>query len=196
MIGSDVFNDVKIDYKPGQKWVYKMTLKGLAISLPAGLPSGISFPGSSGDTELGEMTWEVLSIQGSMVTMRTHLDLKVGPGSVPDTTRTFDKDDRKALSRLYVESQNSGTEGTATWTAGAAESVTVAAGNYSAQRINGVFDITSTSSNGARTKLDQTAKLWFTSSIGMVKEEVLTKISGSGAASDTTTVIELKSFTG
>lgn len=195
MVGSDIFNDVKIDYKPGQKWVYKMTLKGLAISVPAGLPSGISFPGSSGDTELGEMTWEVLSIQGSMVTMRTHLDLKVGPGSVPDTTKTFDKDDRKALSRLYVESQNSGTEGTVTWTAGAAENVTVAAGNYSAQRINGVFDITA-NSNGARAKLDQTAKLWFTSSVGMVKEEVLTKLSGSGAASDTTTVIELKSFSG
>lgn len=195
VMGADLFNDVKINYHAGQKWVYKMTLKGLAISLPAGLPAGIQIPGSTGDTDLGEMTWEVLSVEGSMVTMRTHLDLKVGAGSVPDTTRTFDKDDKSALAKLYVESQNSGTEGTATYTSGGSESVTVAAGTYAATRVNGVFKIT-TLSNGVRGDLDQTAKIWLTSSIGLVKEEVISKISASGSASDTTTVIELKSFTG
>ena len=43
--------------------------------------------------------------------------------------------------------------------------------------------------------LNQDIKLWMNEDIGMVKEEVLSKITTNGIAVDSTTVIELQSFT-
>lgn len=207
--GADVFNGFSMDYKKGQKWVYKMTLKGLTIaapSLPPGvsLPPGFSLPGSSGssDMDLGEMSMEVIDVSGDTVTMKTDVKTTVGPSSgsasasssIKPSTVSFKKN---SMASLYSEVISAGAEGTLNWTSGGTESVSVPAGSYSAGRVNGVMKVKSVQ-NGVTGDLDQTIAVWISNNVGMVKEEVKSNVSasGSGASGSTnvTTVIELKSF--
>ena len=196
--GSALFNKYNVNYRAGMKWVYGMRLADLAVPQIPSLPGGVTIPGlpSSGGSgmDLGTMTMEVLKVEGETVTMQTTIVTNAAPTQIPPRTTTFQK---SAMANLYTESQGDGVEGTATWTAAGSESVTVPAGSYSADIINGVFDVTSLQ-NGVRADLDQTVKLWISNGVGMVKEEVKTSLSGTGSAgsvqSDSTTIIELKSF--
>lgn len=204
--GADVFNKYTMDFRTGMKWVYGMTseFKMPAIEIPGNIsiPGGGSIPGlptsggsgGTSTTDLGELTIEVIKVEGDLVTMRSQLVNKLSPAPIPPSTTTFEK---KNWAAAFAQATSEGAEGTVTWTAAGSESVKVAAGSYSADIINGVFDITALQ-KGIRSDLDQVAKVWVANGVGMVKEEVKSNITGSGSAgsvsTDTTTHIQLKSF--
>ncbi|MGV3526994.1 MAG: hypothetical protein ACO1RX_22450 [Candidatus Sericytochromatia bacterium] len=214
MVGADVFNNLKVDFKPGMKWVYgmKSAVGGISFGtqqLPPGfsLPPGVSIPGvggsgsgsgsASGSTnlDLGDMTLEVISVTGDMVTMRTTLSLKVGAASPAPTETTFPKSE--GLAKVFVQAAAQGTSGTITFIAAGSESVTVPAQTYTAEKITATMDVTQTSGS-ATANVDQDLIYWMVNGIGFVKMQSKAKVSGSSsggnAAVDTTTVIELKSF--
>lgn len=214
MVGADVFNKLTVDFKPGMKWVYgmKSAVGGISFGtqqLPGGvtLPPGFSLPGASGsgsasgsaggstNLDLGDMTMEVISVTGDMVTMRTSLNLKVGGASTAPTETTFPKSE--GLAKVFVEAAAQGTTGTITFIAAGSESVTVPAQTYTAEKITATMNVTQTS-DAATGNVDQDLIYWMVNGIGFVKMQSKAKVSGSSsggnAAVDTTTVIELKSF--
>lgn len=202
--GADLFSKYNLNYRVGMKWVYGLRLADLAIPSIPGLPSGVTIPGlptgtgASGASSLGEISWEVISTDNNNVTIKvtTNTNTPVGTQTTNNNI-TFDKTKQ---ANLYSQAQAPGTNGTVTWTLGASgESVVVPAGTYNADRIEGNFDVVS-QTGGATGNLKQQVKTWINSTVGMVKQEVKSDISASGGGASgqtsTTTIIELKSFSG
>lgn len=195
--GESVFESYAVNYRPGMKWVYKMSLAPINIaapSLPGGisLPPGVSVPGiSTGATDLGELVTEVVKVEGNLVTLRSEVKATAAT-SFPAPAASETTFEVAKSSQQYAAAFYNGEEGTLDWQkAASGESITVPAGSYTADRISGVMKI---KAQGA--DLQQNIKLWMSSGVGMVKEEVQSSTSAAGFSSDTTTVIELKSFTG
>lgn len=204
--GADLFNKFNVNYRVGMKWVYGIRLADLAIP---GLPAGINipgFPGSTGSTgssgssslsNLGEVSWEVISMDNNTVTIKTVTTTNTPAGTQSNqNTVSFEKNSQASL---YSQAQAPGTNGTVTWTLGASgESVTVPAGTFTADRIEGNFDVVS-QTGGATGNLKSQVKTWINSTAGMVKQETKSDLAASGAGAagqtSTTTIIELKSFT-
>lgn len=193
--GADAFNAFNIEFRVGMKWVYKMStqLPVTGVSLPA----GVSIPGFSGGgstMDLGTMTMEVTQVNGDMVTISTKVDNKVSAAASTSSTNTFPK---RALASLYAEATSPGAEGTLDWTKGESGSVTVPAGTYSATAINGKMSVKSQASGGSGT-VNSDIKAWIANGVGMVKEEVKSLVDasagGASTSSNSTTLIELQSF--
>lgn len=214
VVGADLFNKYTVNYRTGMKWVYSLKMPGFSLpSLPAipgftttQLPSNLSdllnigSGGTSGGTsggstssngELGEMTMEVKAVQGDLVTMATAVKMNLNlPGGAPfkPTETTFSKAEPQKLYSVLAQSGN--TNGTYTYSLIAAESLTVAAGSYSADKISGKLQaISSTGAGDVGSQQD--SFLWMANQIGMVKQETKTVTAGIS----TSTVLELKSFT-
>jgi len=201
--GQDLFNKYTINYHQGQKWVYRMTQPGTSTSIPmptlppgTSLPPGFNFPSStsSGSTDLGELVWEVVKVEGDQVTMKTTTTVNTPVGAQTTTKTTTSA--RSDFASQVTQSAATGTEGTVTYTFGASgESVSVPAGSYTADRIDGVFKIKATS-GGASGTSDTMVKLWITNGTGLVKYEAKSTTNASGVTVDTTTLFELKSYSG
>ncbi|HEY9840889.1 MAG TPA: hypothetical protein V6D23_10565 [Candidatus Obscuribacterales bacterium] len=202
--GQDLFNKYTVSYHAGQKWVYKMTQPNTGTSvavpsLPPGvtLPPGFNIPGSSSSssiTDLGELVWEVISVDDAQVTMKTTTTVNTPVGSQTTTKTTTSA--RTNFASQISQSMATGTEGTIVYTFGAGnESVSVPAGSYTADRIDGVFKI-KTNVNGVSGTSDTNVKLWVTNEVGLVKYEAQSTTATSGVTVNTTTLFELKSFTG
>lgn len=202
--GGELFNKFNVNYRVGMKWVYGIRLADLAIPSIPGLPSGVTIPGlpsgsgSGGISSLGEIGWEVISVDSNTVTIKVSNTINTPAGTQNTQNNvTFEKGSQ---ANLYSQAQAPGTNGTVTWTLGASgESVVVPAGTYNADRIEGNFDVVS-QTGGATGNLKQQVKTWINSTAGMVKQEVKSDISASGGGASgqtsTTTIIELKSFSG
>lgn len=194
--GANLFDQYEMSYSKGMKWVYGMKNEIGAIAVP-NLPGGVSIPGLGGSgsggssMDLGTFSMEVIDVQGDMVTIRTEVNnTMAGAPAVPPTEKTVQM---KSVSALYVEGMQAAGSGTLDWTsAGGSESVSVPAGTYNASVVLGKTKVVL---DGAAGALDQDIKVWMVDNIGMVKEEVKGKTQSSGVSVDTTTVIELKSFT-
>jgi hypothetical protein len=213
VIGSDLFNKYKVDYRTGMKWVYTLTMPGFALpSIPTfnakQIPSNISDlinsvnggnssgtgannPTGNSSGSLGEMTLEVKSVVGELVTIETTINMSISvPGGSPlkPTTVTFNK---SAPESMYSKiSQSGDTNGTYTYSLIGPENITVAAGSYSADKLAGKLKAT-TSAAGSSVSTEQDSILWLAPGVGMVKQE--TKTMSSGIA--ITNILELKSFT-
>ncbi len=213
VVGADLFNKYTVNYRTGMKWVYSLKMPGFSLpSLPAipgftttQLPSNLSdllnigSGGTSGGTsggssnsngELGEMTMEVTAVQGDLVTMATAVKMNFNlPGGAPfkPTETTFSKAEPQKLYSVLAQSGN--TNGTYTYSLIAAESVTVTAGSYNADKISGKLQATSSTGAGDVSS-QQDSLLWMANQVGMVKQETKTVTAGISS----TTVLELKSF--
>lgn len=184
--GSDVFNQYKINFTKGMKWVYGMKNTVGGISVPG-------FPGGTPATtmDLGTFSTEVVDVQGDLITFESTTNITAPNAPKVEPKRTTVK--KEAFSKLYVEGFQSAGKGTLNWSsASGASQVTVPAGSYASDIILGKAIVTL---EGSTEALNQDIKLWMNKDIGMVKEEVLSKITSSGFTVDSTTVIELKSFT-
>jgi len=212
VVGADLFNKYTVNYRTGMKWVYSLKMPGFSLpSLPAipgftttQLPSNLSdllnigSGGSSGGTsggnsngELGEMTMEVKAVQGDLVTMATAVKMNLNlPGGAPfkPSETTFSKAEPQKLYSVLAQSGN--TNGTYTYSLIAAESLTVAAGSYNADKISGKLQAVSSTGAGD-VNSQQDSLLWMANQVGMVKQETKTVTAGISS----TTVLELKSFT-
>jgi len=209
VVGADLFNKYTVNYRTGMKWVYSLKMPGFSLpSLPAipgfttsQLPSNLSdllnigTGGTGGSTssnngELGEMTMEVKAVQGDLVTIATSVKMTLSiPGGAPikPSETTFSKAEPQ---KLYSEIAKGGnTSGTYTYSLIAAESITVAAGSYSADKISGKLQASSSTDVGSVSS-QQDSLLWMANNVGMVKQETKTMTSGITS----TTVLELKSF--
>jgi hypothetical protein len=189
--GADVFNAYNVSYSKGMKWVYGMKNDIGSVSVP-NLPAGFELPGGvGGSMDLGTFSMEVIDIQGDLVTFRTEINNALpGAPAVPPSETTVKKE---AASALYVEAFQSAGSGTLSWSrSGTKENVSVPAGSYNAGVVTGKANIIVDGTTGA---LNQDIKVWVMDAIGMVKEEVVSKTSTNGVMVDTTTIIELKSFT-
>jgi len=188
VIGADLFDGFNLEFRQGMKWTYNMKLAGIDIAVP-NLPPGVTIPGlgggSTGATNLGTYTMEVVKVDGNLITMRT--DVNVTTAGAPDPAPTESTFEKKNISAVYTEAFTTNGEGTLTWTSAGSESVSVPAGSYSAGVINGKMNVTV---DGV--KLNQDTKVWISNGVGMVKEEVVTDTSGTKS----TTIIELQSFSG
>lgn len=194
--GSDIFNKYDLQFSKGMKWVYGMKLDLGAVSTPS-LPSGISIPGMPGgsggsSTDLGTFSMEVIDVQGDLVTFRTEVNnTMAGAPEVPPSEKTVKME---SASKMYVEAFQAAGSGTLAWSStGNSESISVPAGSYTADVITGKASIVLETATGGA--MDQDIKLWMDGTIGMVKEEVVTKTMSNGVSVDSTTVIELQSFT-
>lgn len=185
--GSDVFNQYKINFTKGMKWVYGMKNTVGGISIPG-------FPGGAPATtmDLGTFSMEVVDVQGDLITFETATNITAPNAPKVEPQRKTVK--KESFSKLYVEGFQNAGKGTLNWSsaAGSASQVSVPAGSYTTDMILGKAIVTLESSPEA---LNQDIKLWMNKDIGMVKEEVLSKITTSGITVDSTTVIELQSFT-
>ena len=184
--GSDVFNQYKINFTKGMKWVYGMKTTVGGISIPG-------FPGGTPATtmDLGTFSMEVVDVQGDLITFETDTNITAPNAPKVEPKRTTVK--KESFSKLYVEGFQNAGKGTLNWSSAAgASQVSVPAGSYATEMILGKAIVTLESSPEA---LNQDIKLWMNKDIGMVKEEVLSKITTSGFTVDSTTVIELNSFT-
>lgn len=184
--GSDVFNEYKINFTKGMKWVYGMKNTVGGISIPG-------FPGGTAPTttDLGTFSMEVVDVQGDLITFESAANITAPNAPKVEPKRTTVK--KESFSKLYVEGFQNAGSGTLNWSsAGSASSVVVPAGSYTASMISGKAVVML--ETGAEA-LNQDIKLWMDKEIGMVKEEVLSKITTSGITVDSTTVIELQSFT-
>lgn len=184
--GSDVFNDYNINFSKGMKWVYGMKNTVGGISIPG-------FPGGSAPTttDLGTLMMEVVDVQGDLVTIESAANITAANAPKVEPKRTTVK--KEAFSKVFVEAFQNAGSGTLDWSSAAgASTVSVPAGSYSASMITGKAVVMLETGTEA---LNQDIKLWMNEDIGMVKEEVLSKITTNGIAVDSTTVIELQSFT-
>lgn len=194
--GANLFDQYEMSYSKGMKWVYGMKNEIGAIAMPS-LPGGISLPGGLGGSagggssmDLGTFSMEVIDVQGDMVTIRTEVNSTLSAAPIPPTEKTVKM---QSISALYVEGMQAAGSGTLDWTsAGGSESVSVPAGSYNASVVLGKTKVVL---DGAAGALDQDIKVWMADGIGMVKEEVKGKTMSSGVSVDTTTVLELQSFT-
>lgn len=190
--GSDIFNKYDLQFSKGMKWVYGMKLDLGAVSVPS-LPAGFEMPGGTGgsSTDLGTFSMEVIDVQGDLVTFRTEVNnTMAGAPEVPPSEKTVKME---SASKMYVEAFQAAGSGTLAWSStGNSESISVPAGSYSADVIMGKANVVLEDATGA---MDQDIKLWMDGTVGMVKEEVVTKTMSNGVSVDSTTVIELQSFT-
>jgi hypothetical protein len=220
----DIFNKYNVEYRTGRKWVYSMKMPAInlgGLNIPGfgttqfgniNIP-GLNIPGlgsgsgsgsasGSGSSELGEFTMEVVKVDGNMVTVRTTVNMNEnlpgGSSAMQDQEQTFPISEK---SKLFSEmTQSAGTEGTLEWNRNPTpESVSVAGGNYTADKITGVMNVTSTQ-QGATANLKQDITTWIADGVGMVKQETKsnTAVSGGGASGsiDVGVTLELKSFSG
>lgn len=220
----DIFNKYNVEYRAGRKWVYSMKMPAInlgGINIPGfgttqfgniNIP-GLNIPGlgsgsgsgsasGSGSSELGEFTMEVVKVDGNMVTVRTSVNMSSqlpgGGSAMQPQEQTFPINEK---SKLFSEmTQSAGTEGTLEWNRNVtSESVSVAGGNYTADKITGVMNVTS-AQQGATANLKQDITTWIADGVGMVKQETKssTAVSGGGASGsiDVGVTLELKSFSG
>ena len=135
-------------------------------------------------SELGEISWTVVAVEGDMVTIETRVNMTLAKTTPAPTRSTFSK---KSPAALYSEiNQESDTTGTYTYTLiGGPESVSVAGGTFSADKLAGKLKATSKGS-----AIEQDATLWMAAGVGLVKQEVNSVVAGI----KTTTILELKSY--
>lgn len=188
VIGGDVFNQFEITFKEGMRWEYVLRAPKTEIS---GLPGGISAPslGSSGD--LGVFTQTVTAVNGSQITVKAETQPAGGSFLPPTSTEsTFDTSQK---ANLYSAGFAGEGKGTLTWSAAGSESITVPAGSYTATKINGVMDITTTQ-NGVTAQLKQDIVLWMSDGVGMVKQNTVSETEANGIQTKVTNVTELQAF--
>ncbi|PIQ28839.1 hypothetical protein COW36_09695 [bacterium (Candidatus Blackallbacteria) CG17_big_fil_post_rev_8_21_14_2_50_48_46] len=210
--GEDLFNKYTVNYRVGMKWVYSLKMPGIALPNLSGLAgfsaqqipdvnailNGLS-GGSSGSTgsstpaapsEMGEFTIEVTAVAGDMVTLSTQVKMTTEiPGGAPikPSTSSFNKSNP---GKMYSElGQNGNTNGTLKYSLVGPESVTVPAGSFSADKIAGMMNVTSSTGAGS-VESTQESSLWMAVGTGMVKQENKSTTSGITV----TTLLELKSF--
>lgn len=219
VVGTDLFNKYTVEYRTGMKWVYSLKMPGFSLpNIPAipGVPSipgfsiaqipdlsnipglnlgagaGASAGASAASGELGDMIMEVKSIEGDQVTVATEFkftqSLLASFNLFKSTQTTFSKNNR---GKMYDNiGGGSGTSGTLTYSFVGSESVSVAAGTYSADKIASKL-VTSTATGGGSAESQQDVNLWMSVGVGLVKHESKTVIQGSSS----TVLFELKSFT-
>jgi hypothetical protein len=139
---------------------------------------------TSRTSELGEISWTVVAVEGDMVTIETRVNMTLAKTTPAPTRSTFSK---KSPAALYSEiNQESDTTGTYTYTLiGGPENVSVAGGSFSTDKLAGKLKATSKGST-----IEQDATLWMAAGVGLVKQEVNSVVAGI----KTTTILELKSY--
>lgn len=196
IVGADLFDKYPLTFRQGQRWEYSMKMPSVAVSVPqfpGGLPGGIQIPGIGGDSEFGTLIMEVIRVDGSNVTMRTQVNTTLQGAAPPMDPKEVTFAQRSTAS-LYTEAFANG-QGTMTWRADGSESLTVAAGSYSADRIKGRLDA-DLASGGASATATQDITLWMAPNVGMVKQQTITTSSGSTTSGSAEVILELKSFSG
>lgn len=122
-------------WKVGQKYIYDMKAT------------------AAGTSTNGTMTWEVLKVEGTMVTLKTSSE--IGGVKGPETTSTFDAANKEGAGKVGAQS-----DVTTTLTSTTKESVTVAAGTY-ANATKYVYEMSG--------KAKGTLTTWVDDSVGLLK---------------------------